>query len=141
MSFIGEYSHNMDAKGRAFIPAKFREGLGEHFVVTKGVETCLYLYPEDEWEVIEQRIKEMPMSKSTRSLQRYFFSSAADVEPDKQGRILLPQTLREHAKLSRELIIVGVSNRVEIWDKQLWEETIDTLSPEDIEETIGGISF
>src|SRR5659263_243986 len=118
---IGEHQHNIDVKGRVFIPARFRDDLGEHFIVTKGLDSCLFIYSQDEWLVLDAKIRALPMSKSRR-LQLFFFSSAVDVEADKQGRIVLPQNLREFASLTRDVVIIGASSRVEIWDKQKWQD-------------------
>ncbi len=122
--FMGEYSHNIDAKGRLIIPAKFREQLGGEFVVTKGLDGCLFVYPNQEWNTIEERFRKQPMTmrKEARKFVRFFFAGAASLELDKQGRILLPQVLREFAGLKKDVVLVGVMDRVEIWDKTRWEE-------------------
>ena len=116
----GEYQHTLDAKGRLFIPAKLREELGEGFVVTKGLDECLFLYPQHAWEQLEEKIRRLPMSKS-RGLQRFFLSSAADVTVDKQGRMIVTSVLRSYAGLEHEVTIIGVGERAEIWDRQAWE--------------------
>lgn len=115
----GEFNHTIDAKGRLFFPAKLRDKLGESFIVTKGIDGCLFVYSTAAWDELESRIAAMPMSKS-REMQRFFFSSAADCEADAQGRILIPQTLREHAGITREVTVIGVSGRAEIWDTARW---------------------
>ena len=113
--FIGEYQHTIDPKGRVILPAKFREELGEKFVVTKGLDNCLFVYPNEEWKNLEQKLRTLPLtSKEARAFIRFFFAGAAECEVDKQGRILIPSNLREHAKLDKELVIIGVSTRVEI---------------------------
>ena len=117
----GEYRHNVDAKGRLFIPAKLREELGSSFVVTKGLDNCLFLYSQPAWAVLEDKIRSLPLSRA-RDLQRFFFSSAADCELDGQGRILLPANLRAFAGLNKEAVIIGVSGRTEIWDAARWDE-------------------
>ena len=104
--FKGEYNHTVDAKGRLIVPAKFREALGETFVVTKGLDGCLFLYPNEEWAIIETKFRELPLT--------------ADCEVDKQGRILLPAVLRDFAAIGKEVVLVGVLNRVEIWSKERW---------------------
>ena len=104
----GEYRHSIDVKGRLFIPAKLREELGERFTVTRGLDKCLAIYPENEWNILEERIRALPMSKA-RDLQRFFFSSAFDAELDSQGRILLPAGLRKFAEITKEAVITGVS--------------------------------
>lgn len=121
--FMGEYQHTIDDKGRLIIPAKFREGLGEKFVMTKGLDNCLFLYPMDEWERLEQKLRALPFTKAdVRAFVRFFFSGATECELDKQGRVLVPQVLREHAQLEKEVVVIGVSTRVEVWSKQVWEK-------------------
>lgn len=116
----GEYQHTLDTKGRLFIPAKLREELGDSFVVTKGLDQCLFLYPQKAWDELEENIRQLPMSKS-RNLQRFFLSSAADVTVDKQGRIVVPPVLREYAQLDHDVTIIGVLERAEIWDREAWD--------------------
>ncbi|MFJ7667891.1 division/cell wall cluster transcriptional repressor MraZ [Lysinibacillus sp. NPDC097195] len=120
--FMGEYQHSVDAKGRLIVPAKFREALGETFVVTRGLDNCLFGYPMDEWRKLEEKLKDLPMTKKdTRAFARFFFSGATEVEIDKQGRINIPSTLVQHAHLIKECVVLGVSNRIEIWAKDAWE--------------------
>ncbi|AVK83052.1 division/cell wall cluster transcriptional repressor MraZ [Lysinibacillus xylanilyticus] len=120
--FMGEYQHSVDAKGRLIVPAKFREALGETFVVTRGLDNCLFGYPMDEWRKLEEKLKGLPMTKKdTRAFARFFFSGATEVEIDKQGRINIPSTLMQHAHLLKECVVLGVSNRIEIWAKDAWE--------------------
>jgi len=120
--FMGEYQHSVDAKGRLIVPAKFREVLGETFVVTRGLDNCLFGYPMDEWRKLEEKLKGLPMTKKdTRAFARFFFSGATEVEIDKQGRINIPSTLMQHAHLVKECVVLGVSNRIEIWAKDAWE--------------------
>ena len=120
--FIGEYQHILDPKGRVFMPSKFREDLGESFVVTKGLDNCLFVYPQEEWKDLENKLRTLPLtSKDARAFTRFFFSGAAECELDKQGRILIPANLREYAVLDKDLSIIGVANRVEIWGKERWE--------------------
>ena len=120
----GEYSHNIDAKGRLIIPAKFRDDLGEHFVITKGMENCLYVYPEDHWNAFEEKLNALPTTtdKKARALAYFFQGSAADGDLDKQGRTLIPQNLREFAELDKEVVFIGMGKRAEIWDKVKWEK-------------------
>ncbi|MCL0067405.1 division/cell wall cluster transcriptional repressor MraZ [Peptococcaceae bacterium] len=121
--FMGEYLHSIDAKGRLIIPARFREGLGEKFIVTKGLDNCLFVYPHNEWILLEQKLKLLPFTKAdARAFVRFFFSGANECELDKQGRILIPANLREYAGLSKEVVILGVSSRVEIWSLERWNE-------------------
>jgi MraZ protein len=119
--FMGEYQHTIDPKGRLIVPAKLREGLGEKFVATKGLDNCLFVYPMDEWKLMEQKLKSLPFTRAdARSFVRFFFSGATECEVDKQGRILIPANLREYAKLDKDVVLLGVSSRVEIWSKDLW---------------------
>lgn len=127
----GEFRHSIDAKGRLFLPAKLRSELGERFTVTRGLDKCLAIYPEAEWNVLEERIRALPMSKA-RDLQRFFFSSAFDAELDSQGRILLPAGLRKYAGLTKEVVITGVSGRAEIWDAARWDAYNDAITEERI---------
>lgn len=124
--FMGEFQHSIDAKGRLIIPAKFREKLGENFVVTRGLDGCLFGYPQDEWEKLEAKLTEMPLAKKdARLFVRFFYSAATECELDKQGRINIPQSLRQHANLEKSCVIVGVSNRIEIWDETRWQAFTD----------------
>ncbi len=128
----GRYSHNIDAKGRVFVPAKMRETLGDTFVVAAVMEPCISLYTLDGWNAMLEKLEELPMSKSRR-LIRYLSSNAADVQVDSQGRILLPKHLMEHAGLSKEALIIGAgSNRAEIWDPARYEENVGGMTDEDI---------
>jgi len=120
---MGEYLHTVDSKGRLIIPAKFREGLGERFVVTKGLDNCLFVYPSDEWDGLEKKLKSLPFTnKDARAFVRFFFSGATECDLDKQGRVVLPANLRNYAKLEKEVVVIGVSSRVEIWSKDVWEQ-------------------
>ena len=135
--FYGEYQHSLDAKGRMIVPSKFREGLGEKFILTKGLDECLFAYSLEEWSNLEQKLKTLPFTdKDVRAFVRFFFAGATECELDKQGRILIPQNLRDYAKLEKELYIIGVSTRVEIWEKNKWEEYCkgDNMSPDKIAE-------
>lgn len=121
-TFRGEYSHTIDAKGRLIIPSKFREILGENFVVTRGFDGCLFVFAEDGWEDFESKIQALPLdNKDARLLSRFFIAGAADVELDKQGRINIPSTLIQHAAIEKDAIIAGVGGRIEIWSKERWE--------------------
>lgn len=136
----GEFRHTIDAKGRLFIPAKLRDDLGEHFIITKGLDGCLFVYPEDGWGVLEDKIRALPLSKS-RSLQRFFFSAATDSELDSQGRTLVPANLREYAGLQKEVTIIGVSGRAEIWDTARWAAYNDEITNESIEDAMEELGF
>src|SRR5699024_6588418 len=123
--FMGEYQHNIDTKGRMIVPAMFRDGLGESFVLTRGLEQCLFAYPMEEWKLLEDKLKTLPLTKKdARTFTRFFFSGAVECEVDKQGRINIPQTLRTYSQLEKECIIIGVSNRVEIWSKEKWDDYV-----------------
>jgi len=135
----GEFQHTIDAKGRLFVPAKFREELGERFVVTKGLDNCLFVYPKENWDVLEEKIRALPLSKA--NLQRFFLSSAVECELDAQGRVLLPQSLREHACLLREATVIGVSSRAEIWDTQRWHDYNSVMTSDKITEAMDEIGF
>ncbi|MBE5821632.1 MAG: division/cell wall cluster transcriptional repressor MraZ [Clostridiales bacterium] len=135
--FIGEYAHTIDTKGRVIMPAKFREELGISFIVTKGLDGCLFVYSKSEWAALEEKLKTLPFtSKDARSFNRFFFAGAIECEVDKQGRILVSQNLREYASLTKDVVIIGVSTRIEIWDKDKWENYCDDseTSPDEIAE-------
>lgn len=124
--FMGEYAHNIDVKGRLIMPAKFREQLGEHFVVTRGLDKCLFVYPMPEWEILAAKLRELPLTKKdARAFSRFFLSGAVECELDKQGRINLPQNLLKYSLIEKETTIVGVSSRIEIWAQSEWETFFD----------------
>lgn len=119
---IGTYYHNVDAKGRVFMPVKLREELGERFMATRGIGKCLFVLSMEEFDRIAEKIKEIPLSNlPAQRFMRDFFSNACECEPDKQGRILLPQNLRSHIGVIKEAVVTGVLNRVEIWSKEGYE--------------------
>jgi MraZ protein len=121
--FMGEYHHNIDNKGRIIVPSKFRDDLGDMFIITRGLDQCLFGYPLSEWQLIEEKLKGLPLTKKdARAFTRFFFSGATESELDKQGRINIPAPLLQYAKLEKECVILGVSNRIEIWSKQIWED-------------------
>ncbi|MBS3988802.1 MAG: division/cell wall cluster transcriptional repressor MraZ [Dethiobacter sp.] len=137
--FMGEHQHAVDSKGRLIMPVKFREDLGESFIVTRGLESCLFVYPLREWHLLTEKLKALPFTRAdARAFMRFFFSGAVNCELDKQGRILIPNNLREHAKLIKDVMVIGVSNRVEIWSQEVWGEYSEQtgLSYEDIAEKI-----
>ena len=136
----GEFFHTIDAKGRLFVPVKFKEELGDGFVVTKGLDRCLFVYSRENWDALEEQIRRLPLSKS-RDLQRFFLSSAVDCTPDSQGRILIPQNLREFAQLKKEVTIIGVSGRAEIWDSAAWNTYNSGITPEKLESAMEDIGF
>ena len=117
--FMGEYNHTVDTKGRLIIPSKFREQLGEEFIVTKGLDGCLFVFPQDEWQAFEEKLRTLPLTqKGARQFTRFFVAGATPCELDKQGRILLPATLREFAGLDKDVVLAGMLNRIEIWSKE-----------------------
>ena len=116
---MGQYEHSIDPKNRINFPAKFREQLGENFILTVGLDECIAVYSAEEWDKLEQKINQLPMSRG-RSVKRYFFSNAVTVEPDKQGRILLPAELRAYAGLEKDVTIIGNRNHAEIWATEVW---------------------
>lgn len=121
--FLGQYQHSIDAKGRLIVPAKFREGLGEHFVVTKGLDNCLFAYPQEEWKIFEDKLKQLPLTNTgARKFVRFFFAGAVECELDNQGRIMVPAHLREYAGLKKDVVSIGVNNRIEIWNKESWND-------------------
>lgn len=121
--FMGEFNNKLDAKGRMIVPSKFREDLSEQFVITRGLDKCLFGYTHEEWSRIEEKMKSLPMTKrDARKFMRLFFSGATAVEVDKQGRINIPQNLRTYAGLSKDCTIIGVSSRIEIWDSEEWSD-------------------
>lgn len=125
--FMGEYNHTIDTKGRIIVPAKFREVLGDAFVVTKGLDNCLFVYPDNEWNKFEEKLQTLPLTnKNARQFTRFFLAGAARLEVDKQGRILLPPVLREFAGLEKDVVLVGVASRIEIWSKERWSDSICT---------------
>ncbi|MCM1113315.1 MAG: division/cell wall cluster transcriptional repressor MraZ [Muribaculum sp.] len=131
--FMSEYNHTVDTKGRLIIPSKFREVLGEEFVISKGMDGCLFVYANDDWAAFEQKLTSLPMTnKEARKFARFFLAGAAQVELDKQGRILLPAALREFAGLDKDVVLVGVGSRIEIWSRENYEAESDDVDMDDI---------
>ncbi|GAA0177266.1 division/cell wall cluster transcriptional repressor MraZ [Clostridium sediminicola] len=125
--FIGEYSHSLDSKKRIIIPSKFRDHLGDKGVLTKGLDGCLYLFPMDEWKLLEEKLKKLPLtSKDARAFVRFFFSGAAELNFDKQGRALITQNLLEYANIKKDIVSIGVMSRIEIWGKESWQSYNDS---------------
>lgn len=141
--FMGEYNHSIDAKGRIIVPSKFREALGDTFVVTLGLDGCLFVYPNSEWESFLTKLNSLPGSKEARQLQRYFLAGATECEVDKQGRILIPAKLRTTAALDKDVVFVGVLSKIEIWSKERWEQNNIYDDMDDVAEHMSefGISF
>ena len=132
----GEFNHSIDSKGRLIIPSKLRDSLGEHFVITKGMDGCLFVYPENEWEAFEKKLRTLPLTnKKARDFKRFFLGSAVDGEIDKQGRVLISSSLRTYASLEKEVVLAGVLDKVEIWSKEAWDARTN-----DIEENIEDIA-
>ena len=125
--FRGESEHSLDEKNRLTVPQRLRVGLGELFYVTKGLDNCLFVFPQEEWEEFERKLCELPLS-SGRASHRFFFSGASECSCDKQGRILIPASLRDYASITRDVVIVGVAGRVEIWAKEKWIEYNESVS-------------
>jgi MraZ protein len=121
---LGEYAHTIDDKNRLTLPAKFRDSFADGGVVTRGLDGCLSLYAREDWDtLVAGRLAELdPLSEETRLMNRYFFSGASEAEPDKQGRIMIPPALLEHARLSREVVVAGIYDHLEIWDRAAWRE-------------------
>ena len=128
---IGQVQHSLDAKGRLIIPQRFRSDLGDRFVATRGLDGCVSLYPMEEWDRLAEQIKAAPIADG-RTMQRYFFGFAEEQQPDSQGRILISTKLRQLAGLKKEVIIVGVESRVEVWAAQVWEQVEDSVCDEDV---------
>ena len=132
---IGEYEHSLDAKGRLIMPAKLREDIEDKFIITKGLDGCLFGFSQKEWNNFEEKLKTLPLTnKNARDFVRFFLSGAIECEIDSQGRILISQGLRAHAELEKEIVIIGVSSRIEIWSKDKWENYNEGLDSDDIAE-------
>ena len=132
---IGEYEHSLDTKGRLIMPVKLREDIGEKFVITKGLDGCLFIFSLNEWKNFETKLKQLPISnKDARMFSRFFFAGAIDSEIDKQGRFLIPSNLREFAFLQKEVVIVGMDSRIEIWSKEKWNCCKEDISADEIAE-------
>lgn len=140
--FMSEYNHTVDAKGRLIIPSKFRETLGEEFVVTKGMDGCLFVYANKDWTDFEQKLTSLPLiNKEARQFARFFLAGAAQVELDKQGRILVPANLRTFAGLDKDIVLVGVGSRIEIWSKENWEDVNADSNMDDITSTMESLGL
>ena len=134
---IGEYEHSLDAKGRLIMPSKLRIDIGESFIITKGLDGCLFVFSQNEWNNFETKLKTLPLSdKNARNFVRFFLSGATECEIDKQGRFLIPANLRESAKLEKDAMIVGVGTRLEIWNKETWLNCGENISADEIAENM-----
>tara|TARA_Y100000588_G_scaffold360791_1_gene421020 strand:- start:95 stop:526 length:432 start_codon:yes stop_codon:yes gene_type:complete len=142
--FIGEYNHSVDTKGRMNVPAKFREDLGERFYITKGLDNCLFMFPESEWRVFEEKLKSLPLTnRNARAFVRLFFAGATECTLDKQGRVNIPQPLRDHGQIEKDVIVIGVGTRVELWSETNWTayNDPDNISYDDIAEQMAELGI
>ena len=140
--FMGEYNHTVDVKGRLIVPSRFREQLGEEFVITKGLDGCLFVYDNTEWKALEEKLHALPLTNANaRKVTRFFLAGATACEVDKQGRILLPAVLREFAGIEKEAVLVGVGSRIEIWSKDIWNKMNTYDDMEEIAESMEGLGI
>ena len=140
--FMGEYNHTVDAKGRLIVPSKFREQLGDEFVVTKGLDGCLFVYENTEWKALEEKLHALPLTNANaRKFSRFFLAGATTCEVDKQGRILLPAVLREFAKIDKDAVLVGVGSRIEIRSRDNWNQSNTYDDMEEIAENMEGLGI
>lgn len=137
---IGEYRHGIDPKGRIILPAKIREGMGETFIMAKGLDQCVAAYTLEEWHAIEEKVRNLPSAKS-RTLKRFLFASATEVTADKQGRVLMPTSLRDYATLSKNIVTIGNSTGIEIWDETRWESICEEITQETVAEAMDELGF
>jgi MraZ protein len=139
---IGEYEHSLDSKGRMILPAKIREDLGDKFIITKGLDGCLFGFSENEWKNFEEKLKQLPLTnKNARDFVRFFLSGAVVAETDKQGRFLIPSNLREYATLDKETVVTGVGTRIEIWEKNKWKKynSTENISAEQLADNMASL--
>lgn len=135
--YMGEYNHTIDTKGRLIVPMKFREQLGDKFIITRGFEGCLMIYDNDEWEKVQEKIATQSiLSKEARALHRYLIGGATIAEIDKQGRTLVPPILRNAAGITKDVVLLGVGNKIEVWSKEKWDIQNDCMNIEDIAEQL-----
>jgi len=136
---IGEYEHSLDVKGRLIMPAKLRESIGEKFIITKGLDGCLFGFSQNEWTNFEEKLKSLPLTnKNARDFVRFFLSGAVECEIDKQGRFLVASNLREYASMEKEVVIIGVGTRIEFWSKDKWNKynSSDNISADNLAENM-----
>jgi len=136
---IGEYEHSLDAKGRLIMPAKLREDIGEKFIITKGLDGCLFGFSQNEWTNFEEKLKTLPLTnKNARDFVRFFLSGAIECEIDKQGRFLITSNLRQYANLEKDAVIIGIGTRIEIWNKEKWNtyNSEENISADEIAENM-----
>lgn len=142
--FIGEYQHTVDNKGRVIMPSKFRDDLGSSFIMTKGLDNCLFIYPNEEWSKLEEKLRTLPLTnRDARAFVRFFFAGATECILDKQGRVLIPSNLREHARLEKDAVIIGVASRIEMWSKEEWDmyNNDESLSYDNIAEKMAELGI
>ena len=137
---IGQSKHNIDTKGRIIIPNKFRESLGDTFILTQGLDNCISVYPMQEWEIKEKALEALPEAQG-RKIRRFFFSNAEEVTTDSQGRIIIPLRLREYAGLKKEVYITGAGNKAEIWSGENWNKLGEELTNSEIEQAMLELGF
>ena len=135
---IGQYEHSIDAKGRMNFPAKFREDLGDSFIITKGLKPCVAVYSMEGWKAFEEKVNRQPEAKAME-LRHFYFASATEVEPDRQGRIVIPSHLRDYAGLEKEVLVIGTAPLAEIWNKNAWKEYNSTLTAQRMMETLDSL--
>ena len=139
--FQGEYKHGLDAKGRLILPVRIREGLGSKFILTKGLDGCLFIFSPESWEAFSEKLKGLSTSsRDARRLVRYFIGSSVECEADKQGRFLIPPVLRDFAHIDKDVTVLGVTDRIELWSSELYE-AYQTDNDESIEDIAGGLDF
>ena len=140
--FMSQYYHTVDAKGRLIVPAKYREQLGDEFVITKGLDGCLFVYGNADWEILEKKLTSLPVTNANaRKLTRFFLAGATVCEVDKQGRILIPAVLREFAGLEKDVVLAGAGNRIEVWSKEKWSENCNYDDMDSIAESMQNIGI
>lgn len=137
--FLGQYEHTIDEKGRLIVPAKYRESLGDNFIITFGLDVCLFVYPLEEWKVLSEKLKLLPLGqRDARAFKRILYSRATSCTLDNQGRVIIMKYLRDYARIKREVMVIGVLDRLEIWSKDIWQGYFKEIedSYEDIAERI-----
>lgn len=140
--FMGEYNHTVDEKGRLIIPSKFRDELSNGFVISKGLDGCLFAFPNEEWQLFEEKLTSLPLTnKDARAFSRFMLSGAASVEFDKQGRILVPANLRSFAGIDKDVVLIGVASRFEIWSREKWEGTSEFDNVEELAEKMADLGI
>jgi len=141
--FMGTFSHSLDPKGRFIIPSKLREDLGDNFIITKNLDHCLGIYPEKEWEKFTESIETLPKisSEVARRLRRFYFGNSVTLETDKQGRVLIPNDLREYADLTKDITLVGVDDHIEVWDTKTWNIYNDSLDMDELTNDLSSLNL